>query len=336
MFSSLTVLGILGAVVICLAMLWHRPFKGFRENQKLILLEKGTSSYQIAMVLQQEGVIRHWYGMLSYLKIMKRSAHLQAGEYQFDRPLSIAQVAEKLIRGQVYYREVTIPEGYSIFDIAELMQQKGFLTSDAFFQAARQVNKLADVVEVKGTLEGYLFPDTYRLTRGTQADEFISMMLMKFRDIYKKKLETPLKDSPYSVNEIMTMASLVEKETGLDEERPLVAAVFYNRLRRKMPLQCDPTVIYAALLNGDFKGKIYQSDLQSNSSYNTYLRLGLPPTPISNPGIRSIEAALFPANVDYLYFVSNNQGGHIFSKTLEEHLKAVASYRRESARKSHS
>ena len=132
------------------------------------------------------------------------------------------------------------------------------------------------------------------------------------------------------------MASLIEKETAVDEERPLVAAVFYNRLKRKMPLQCDPTVIYAAKLKGDYHGKILQSHLEVDSPYNTYVRLGLPPAPIANPGIRSIEAALAPANVDYLYFVSNNKGGHVFSKTLEEHQKAVASYRKESTRKSHS
>ncbi len=267
---------------------------------------------------------------------MKRSAHLQAGEYLFEQPLSVAQVADKLIRGQVYYREVTIPEGYSLFEIADLVQQKGLLASDDFLQATRQVNKLADLVSLKENLEGYLFPDTYRLTRGTRAEEFVSMMTSKFRDIYGKKLELPLKQSPYSLNEIMTMASLIEKETAVDEERPLVAAVFYNRLKRKMPLQCDPTVIYAAKLKGDYRGKIFQSDLDLDSPYNTYIRLGLPPAPIANPGIRSIEAALAPADVDYLYFVSNNNGGHVFSKTLEEHQKAVSSYRKESARKSHS
>jgi len=316
----------------CIA--WYRPYKSFPEQQKFVLIEKGTPSYQISRTLQQEGIIRHWYWFLAYLKVMRRSTHLQAGEYLFDQPLSIAHVAEKLIHGQVYYHEVTVPEGYSLFDIADLVQQKGLLAAEDFLQATCQVEKLADLVSLKGNLEGYLFPDTYRLTRGTRAEEFVAMMTSKFRDIYGNMLELPLRQSSYGLNEIMTMASLVEKETAVDEERPLVAAVYYNRLKKRMPLQCDPTVIYAAKLKGEYRGKIYQSDLGIDSPYNTYRWLGLPPAPIANPGIQSIEAALEPAKVDYLYFVSNNNGGHVFSKTLTEHQKAVSSYRKKSGRKS--
>ncbi len=336
MFLLLVLVVFAGGIVTASYFAWYRPHQSFPENQQFVLIEKGTPSYQISQILQREGVVRHWYWFLAYLKVMKHSAHLQAGEYLFEQPISVAQVADKLIRGQVYYREVTIPEGYSLFEIADLVQQKGLLASDDFLQAVRQVNKLSDLVSLQGNLEGYLFPDTYRLTRGTRAEEFVGMMTSKFKDIYAKKLELPLKQSPYSLNEVITMASLIEKETAVDEERPLVAAVFYNRLKRKMPLQCDPTVIYAVKLKGDYHGKILQSHLEVDSPYNTYVRLGLPPAPIANPGIRSIEAALTPAHVDYLYFVSNNNGGHTFSKTLEEHQKAVAAYRKESVRKSHS
>jgi UPF0755 protein len=336
LFVLLALVVFAGGVVVTSYLAWYRPYKSFPENQKFVLIDKGTPSYQISQTLQREGVVRHWYWFLAYLKVMRRSAHLQAGEYLFEQPIPVAQVAEKLIRGQVYYHEITIPEGYSLFEIADLVQQKGLLASDDFLQATRQVNKLSDLVSLNGNLEGYLFPDTYRLTRGTRSEEFVGMMTSKFKDIYGKKLELPLKQSPYSLNEIMTMASLIEKETAVDEERPLVAAVFYNRLKRQMPLQCDPTVIYAAKLKGDYRGKIFQSDLDLDSPYNTYIRVGLPPAPIANPGIRSIEAALAPAHGDYLYFVSNNNGGHVFSKTLEEHQKAVAAYRKESARKSHS
>jgi UPF0755 protein len=325
-----------GSIGVASYFAWYRPYKSFPENQKFVLIDKGTPSYQISQILQHEGIVRHWYWFLAYLKVMRRSAHLQAGEYLFEQPASVAHVAEKLIRGQVYYHEVTIPEGFSMFDIADLVQQKGLLASDDFLQAACQVNRLSDLVSLKGNLEGYLFPDTYHLTRGTRAEEFVGMMTSKFRDVYGKKIELPLKRTPYNLNEIITMASLIEKETAIDDERPLVAAVLYNRLKRRMPLQCDPTVIYAAKLKGNFRGKIFVSDLGMDSPYNTYVRLGLPPAPIANPGIRSIEAALMPANVDYLYFVSNNNGGHIFSKTLEEHQKAVSSYRKENARKSHS
>lgn len=325
-----------GSIFYYLYFTWYQPYKSFPEKQKFLLIDKGTPSYQISQSLEREGIVRHWYWFLAYLKVMRRSAHLQAGEYLFEQPISIAHVADKLIRGQVYYHEVTIPEGYSLFEIAELLQQKGLIASDDFLQAARQVNKISDLVPLKENLEGYLFPDTYRLTRGTRAEEFVGMMTSKFREIYARKLELPLKQSPYGLDEIMIMASLIEKETAVDGERPLVAAVYYNRLKRKMPLQCDPTVIYAAKLKGEYRGKIFQSDLDLDSPYNTYVRLGLPPAPIANPGIRSIEAAMSPANVDYLYFVSNNNGGHVFSKTLEEHQKAVASYRSERARKPHS
>jgi UPF0755 protein len=312
---------------------WSRPFKGFPENQKFVQIAKGTPSYQIARNLQREGIIRHWFWFLAYLKIVRHSAHVQAGEYIFDQPVTISQVAEKLLRGQVYYHEVTIPEGYTIFDIANLMQQKGLLTSEDFLHAASQVGILSDLVVLRGNLEGYLFPDTYRVTRGTRADEFVGMMTSNFRDVYKRILQPKLPYSLYSLNDIMTMASMVEKETAVDAERPLVAAVFYNRLKSGMPLQCDPTVIYAAKLEGEFRGKIYQTDLEIDSPYNTYRRLGLPPGPIANPGIRSIESALKPAEVDYLYFVSNNNGGHVFSRTLLEHQKAVAHYRRENNHK---
>jgi UPF0755 protein len=198
------------------------------------------------------------------------------------------------------------------------------------------VEKLADLVTLNDNLEGYLFPDTYRVTRGIQAEEFVAMMTSRFRVVYKEILQSQLQQSDYSLNEIMTMASLIEKETAVDEERPLVAAVFYNRLKRRMPLQCDPTVIYAMKLNDGYKGKIYQTDLEIDSPYNTYRKLGLPPTPIANPGVQSIEAALRPANADYLYFVSNNNGGHIFSKSLQEHQKAVSAYRKLNSAKSRS
>ena len=332
----LTFVLILGGIAVALYITWFLPHKNFLENRKFVLIAKGTPSYQVAHALQREGIVRNWFWFLVYLKLMKHSAHLQAGEYLFDQPLSIARVADKLILGQVYYHEVTIPEGYSLFDIADLLAQKGLLESHDFQQAARHVEKLADLVALKGNLEGYLFPDTYRVTRGIQAEEFIVMMTSKFRDVYRDILESPLQHSEYGLNEIITMASLIEKETAVDEERPLVAAVFYNRLKKRMPLQCDPTVIYAARLNGEYRGKIYQTDLDIDSPYNTYRRLGLPPAPIANPGIQSIEAALKPANVDYLYFVSNNNGGHVFSKSLPEHQKAVTAYRKQSAGKSRS
>jgi UPF0755 protein len=286
------------------------------------------SSHQVAHLLQQEGVVRHWSAFLLYLKTVKRNAHLQAGEYKFDAPQSVVQVVDKLVRGLVYYHELIIPEGYSLFEIAELLEQKGFSPSTEFWAAASRSERVSPFAAGVKNLEGFLFPDTYRLARGTTADEIVGMMVDRFREVYTQSLEAEMKQSRLSFSELLTLASLIEKETGVDAERELISAVFHNRLKRRMPLQCDPTVIYAARLRGKYRGTIFQSDLNLDSPYNTYRRLGLPPGPIANPGKRSIEAAIKPAKVDYLYFVANNQGGHTFSSTLAEHQRAVAAYRK--------
>ncbi len=324
LFFVLVVLGALAAVTF----VGLRPYKNFAGDEKFILIPKGTSSYEIAQLLHKEGVVRHWTWLLGYLKIAKRSSHLQAGEYRFEGPLSIPQVADKLIRGLVYYHELTIPEGYSLFEIGELLEQKGFSSPADLWEAARHVDSVSGLGPRPPNLEGFLFPDTYHLARGVTAEEIVGMMVERFRDVYAKYLETEIKESPLNFKELLTLASLIEKETGVDEERELVSAVFHNRLKKRMPLQCDPTVIYAAKLKGRFTGKIRQSDLEAHSAYNTYDRLGLPPGPIANPGLKSIQAALKPAAASYLYFVSNNQGRHVFSVTLEEHQRAVAAYRK--------
>lgn len=326
-FAGLLVLTIAG-LAAALGIVWSRPFRNYPEPQKFVLIPRGTSSYQVARLLHQEGVVRHWSWILIYLKTVKRSAPLQAGEYCFDSPLSVVQVADKLIRGLVYYHELTIPEGYSLFDIAELLEQKGFASADEFWAAASRTDRIAEFAVAPKNLEGFLFPDTYRLARGTTADEIMSMMIERFRQVYSELVEAEVRNSTLRFDQVLTLASLIEKETGIDGERELISAVFHNRLKKRMPLQCDPTVIYAARLNGHYRGKIFQSDLDFNSPYNTYRHPGLPPGPIANPGKRSIEAALRPAPVDYLYFVANNQGGHVFSKTLEAHQRAVAAYRR--------
>jgi UPF0755 protein len=313
----------LGAVVIG----WLRPYKNYPESEKLILIPRGATSYEIARQLEREGVVSHWAWFLSYMKTVKKSRPLQAGEYRFDVPVSIPQVADKLIRGLVFYHEITIPEGYSLFDILELLESNGFATPETFWAATAHVELISDLAPGLKNLEGFLFPDTYRVTRGTTTGEIIRQMVEKFRHVYAKRLEAAMEQNSLSLKEVVTLASMIEKETGIDEERELVSAVFRNRLKRQIPLQCDPTVIYAAKLDGKFRGEIRQSDLESKSPYNTYTHVGLPPAPIANPGMRAMEAALSPAKVDYLYFVSNNRGGHVFSVTLDQHNRAVAAYR---------
>jgi len=319
----LLLVGGAGTIVVA----WFQPYKNYPEDEKFVQITRGAHSPEIAQQLEREGIVRHRALFLAYLKTVKRSGRLQAGEYRFDKALTIPQVADKMIRGLVYYHEVTIPEGFSLFDIAELLEQRGFATRKDFLAGAARSDLIADLAPTVSNLEGFLFPDTYRLTRGATTDETVRSMVERFRQIYSRNLELEIKQNSLSLKEAVTLASLIEKETSLDEERELVSAVFHNRLKKQIPLQCDPTVIYAAKLKGGFRGEIYQSDLGLNSPYNTYRFPGLPPGPIANPGLKSLEAALKPAKVDYLYFVSNNSGGHVFSTTLDQHIRAVAAYR---------
>jgi UPF0755 protein len=291
------------------------------------MIPRGTSSYETAHLLEREGVVRHWAVFLAYLKLAKPRSPLQAGEYRFAEPLSVIQVADKLIRGLIYYHEFTVPEGYSLFEIGAMLEQKGFARAADLLAAAGRTDLVADLSQSARNLEGYLFPDTYRLARGTTADEIARIMVRRFREVYAG-LQPLLPQSPLNLQQVVTLASLIEKETSVDAERELISAVFQNRLKKGMLLQCDPTVIYAAQLKGNYRGTIFQSDLESNSPYNTYRHPGLPPGPIANPGKRSLEAALSPAQSDYLYFVADNRGGHVFSRTLEEHQRAVAAYRK--------
>jgi UPF0755 protein len=327
MRAILLLLVILAGAVVVLRILWSRPYPAVPAAEKFLVIPHGTSSYQTARLLEREGVVRHWAAFFAYLKLAKPRSPLQAGEYRFAEPLSVIQVAGKLIRGLVFYHEFTVPEGYSRFEIGALLEQKGFARAADLVAAADRADLIADLSQKATNLEGFLFPDTYRLARGTTADEIAQMMVRRFREVYAA-LEPYRVASSLDLQQAVTLASLIEKETGADSERELISAVFYNRLKKRMLLQCDPTVIYAAQLNGNYRGKIYQSDLESKSPYNTYRHPGLPPGPIANPGKRSLEAAFNPAKSDHLYFVADNRGGHVFSKTLAEHQRAVSAYRK--------
>jgi UPF0755 protein len=284
----------------------------------------GTPSSEIARQLKQQGIIRSKYVFLA-LRVV-RGGTLKAGEYRFDHPLPMTEVWEKIRRGEVYTVEVTIPEGSNIFDIAARVEAAGLGSKASVLAAARQdASMVQDLDPQAPSLEGYLFPDTYRFSMHTDPQEMMMTMVKRFRAAATRiGLNT-------SVHTTVTLASLVEKETPVDAERPLVASVFNNRLAKSMPLMTDPSVIYAALLEGRYRGTIYQSDLQADSSYNTYRHAGLPPGPICNPGLKSLEAAMHPAATDYLYFVAASadpSGKSRFSATIEEHAKDVQAYRR--------
>ena len=290
----------------------------------LILLRPGWSTRHIANELHREGIIRSPAAFL-VLQYAEGEKTLKAGEYKFDEPASALEVWRRLAAGDVYARTVVVPEGYNIYDIAAAVEQAGLGPAADFLAVAKGDTSLVrDLDPAAGTLEGYLFPDTYRFTRIDSPRDIAAAMVHRFRQEAQK---IGLLGNP-DMHRIVTLASIVEKETAAPEERPLVASVYYNRLARRMLLAADPSVIYAALLAGRYRGTIYQSDLDFDSPYNTYKYSGLPPGPIANPGIASLEAAMHPARSDFLYFVSDNHGHHRFARSPQEHARNVASYRK--------
>ena len=323
LITFLLVLVAAGGVVYFL--LFTPPDSIANNEDRFVEIEPGTSTRAIANRLAQEGVIRSPWAFL-VLRALHPRAKLQAGEYEFSNKPTLWQVFEKIRLGQVYYEEITIPEGSNRFDIAAVLEQSETITPDDFLAAAKDAAGIHDLDPAAPTLEGFLFPSTYRLTAKSTAKDLCRMMTTEFRRQWAE-LHPPA--SP-DVHRIVTLASLVEKEKAMPQERPLVAAVFTNRLALHMPLQCDPTTVYAALLDNRYRGVIHKSDLASTNPYNTYAHSGLPPGPIANPGALSLKAALHPASSDFLYFVAKGDGSghHNFSRTLAEHKTAVSNFRR--------
>jgi UPF0755 protein len=290
-------------------------------HETFVLLPPGLPTRQIAQRLEASGVIRSRRAFL-LIHYCQRSRTLKAGEYRFDAPQNTVQVFGKLARGEIYTHTVVIPEGFNIYEVAQAIQQAGLGTANDFLAATRvEIGLVRGFDPQAASLEGYLFPDTYQFTRTQSMHDMVQVMVRRFE---QESRQIGLTEN---VHAVVTMASIVEKETAIDSERPLVAGVYYNRLQRQMPLAADPTVVYAALLNQRYRGAIYQSDLQFDSAYNTYKHRGLPPGPIANPGIASLKAAMNPDRSDYLYFVANGEGGHRFTSSYEEHLRNVAALR---------
>ena len=304
----------------------YTPYGPSTETFVDIAPRSGTIA--IAAQLEHSGVIRNRYGFDLLRPLLGGS--LKAGEYRFDHPVPMTEVYRRIERGNVYTRALTIPEGYNIFDIAQAVQANGFGSSDAFLAAEREHTELIAAWIPPGgprpiSLEGYLFPDTYHFARHATPLQILSAMVRRFRQVSEQLGMTP--GSGTDVARTVVMASLIEKEVSQDAERPLVAGVFTNRLAKGMPLATDPSVIYAAILDGRWRGTIYASDLQSPSPYNTYKHTGLPPGPICNPGIAALRAAIAPAETDYLYFVSDAAGHSRFSTNLKDHSTQVQAYR---------
>jgi UPF0755 protein len=302
------------------------PPAGISDQQAIYVdIAPGTGTQAIAAQLQRAGVLRSRFAFL-LLRAVK-GGKLMAGEYRFNHPAPATEVYARILRGDVYTIPLTIPEGYNIFDIAQAVESAGLGSRDAFLAAEHsQTALIRDLSPNAPSLEGYLFPDTYRFTHHTTPAQMLAAMVKRFRQVAAQigLTANPGQDPASTV----ILASFIEKEVNQDSERPLVASVFTNRLAQGMPLATDPSVIYAALLDGRYRGAIYASDLQSDSPYNTYRQTGLPPGPICNPGIAALKAALAPATTSYLYFVADAQGHSRFSATLKEHSQQVQVYRR--------
>jgi UPF0755 protein len=294
------------------------------ETETFVNLAPGSSAVAIGRRLETAGVVRSRYGF-DLLRLFRHGT-LQAGVYRFDHPAPATEVYARIARGDVFTLTLTVPEGANIFDIATRVQQAGLGTRQSFLDAAvSQTNLVADMDSGAASLEGYLFPDTYRFSPTVTAVQIAAAMVRRFRVV---AAQLGLEEN---VHRVVTMASLVERETAVDAERPLVASVIENRLAKKMPLNTDSAVIYGLELTGQWRGVIHQSDLARDTPYNTYLHNGLPPGPVANPGAPSLRAAMNPANTNYLYFVAagtDAQGHSLFAATLDEHNRNVAGYRR--------
>jgi UPF0755 protein len=312
------------AVLAAAAAAWaiFVPFGPSAET--FVDISPGSSSTTIARQLESAGVIRSQLAFDLWRWVQR--GKLKAGEYRFDHPVPLTEVYARIERGDVYTVAVTVPEGASIFDVANRLEQAGISTREEFLNEQPQlVDLIADIDPQAKTLEGFLFPDTYRFPRRTNASQVAAAMVHRFRTA---AVEIGLKEN---VHNVVTLASLVERETAIESERPLVASVFENRLAKHMPLMTDPSVIYGLQVRKQWRGSIYESDLKRDTPYNTYLHPGLPPGPIANPGLPSLRAAMDPPHTDYLYFVAsgaNPQGKSLFATTLEEHTKNVSGYRR--------
>jgi UPF0755 protein len=300
------------------------------RKETFVLLRPGWSTRHIARELKNAGVIRDTNAFLLW-HYVARPRSLKAGEYRFDHAANALQVHQRIVSGDIFKHTVVIPEGFNMFDVAATVEAAGLGSREEFLNVARSATTLVSDFDPEAkSLEGYLFPDTYQFTRTQTMADMAAAMVKRFRQEARAigLLNDSQVPSGQNVRRIVTMASIVEKETSAPEERPTVAGVYYNRLSKRMALDADPSVIYAALLAGNYQGVIFRSTLQSNSPYNTYRNPGLPPGPIGNPGRASLEAAMNPARTDYLYFVSDANGRHRFARTLDEHSRNVAAYRR--------
>ena len=300
-------------------------------EKTFVMLRPGYSTRHIASELKSAGVIRSEQAFILWHYIHRRS--LQAGEYLFEKPANAIDVQKRLARGDVYYRTVVVPEGFTMFDIARAVEAAGLGPAEDFLKVVQSNTLVADLDPDAPSLEGYLFPNTYKFSRMQNMEEIAAAMVNQFRQVaaqaglISNSISTQ-PDAARSLHDLVIMASIIEKETAVADERPLVASVYYNRLAKNIALDADPSIIYAELLAGTYTGALHHDDMRFDSPYNTYTHTELPPGPIGSPGKSALEAAMHPAQTDYYYFVADALGHHRFARTMEEHNKNVEAYRR--------
>ncbi|MFZ0951622.1 MAG: endolytic transglycosylase MltG [Candidatus Sulfotelmatobacter sp.] len=332
------ILGLIFVAVLALAgwFAWALLTPVEPPGKTFVMLRSGYSTHRIAAELKSAGVIRSEKAFILW-HYFHRHRSLKAGEYLFEKPANIIDLQKRLRRGDVYFRTVVVPEGFTMFDIARAVEAAGLGPADDFLKVAQSDTALiADLAPDAPSLEGYLFPDTYEFSRMQTMHEIAATMVRQFRQVANQigLIDVAhgggfaVSHIPLPIETTVIMASIIEKETAVAEERPLVASVYYNRLAKKIALDADPSIIYAELLAGTYTGALHHDDMRFNSPYNTYTHTGLPPGPIGNPGKSALEAAMNPAQSDYYYFVADAAGHHRFARTMEEHDKNVAAYRR--------
>lgn len=303
---------------------YHLPYDDRMRPVRVVVAE-GATLDQTAVMLEEEGVVRFPPLFASVARLLGRGRSVRAGEYRFHTSMSPQEVLRMLCRGTVVLHKVTVPEGLTVRQIATLLETKGFAPREEILAASRDTGFIGAFGIEGDSLEGYLFPETYHFAMGLSPGELVKAMVRRFHAVYGQEMQARQDEKGWRLHEVVTLASIVEKETSCNEEKALIASVLANRLQKGMPLQCDPTVIYGLK---DFDGNLTREHLRTPNPYNTYLNKGLPPGPICNPGLDSLKAALYPADTSYLYFVSRNDGTHVFSPTLVEHNRNVEKYQK--------
>lgn len=307
----------------------QQPYRGYDGPEQVVEIRPGQGGVAILGQLAAAGVLPDQHLARLYLVYVLGDPPLIAGEYRFDRPLSTPQALDKLIRGQVVTYPVTLIEGLTLEESAEALARQGFGDAGVLRREMQRGDLVADLDPEAEDLEGYLFPDTYHFARGTPETEIVATLVSTFRRRFRDAVEPLRTGASSSVRELVTLAAIVEKEARLDDERALIAGVYANRLRRGMALYADPTVIFALKRLGTWDGNLRRADLRVDSPYNTYVHAGLPPGPICSPSRASLVAAAAPAETDYLYFVSRNDGSHVFAGSLAEHNRNVERWQRQ-------